>query len=126
MESYSTDNGIYTSMEFTRELHGKVQGINNSVVGGHHHNGVKENAINNVLILSRTMTINDAIRWPDVSQKSLWPMAMYHAVNLHDHTPHISSGMYIEKLWTRYKYYHSALQNDNPRGLPAYVLEPSL
>ena len=40
VESYSTDNGIYTSKGFTKEFHGKFQGISNSVLGGHHHNGV--------------------------------------------------------------------------------------
>ena len=40
VDIYPKDNGIYTSKEFTRELHGKVQGINHIVVVVHHHNGV--------------------------------------------------------------------------------------
>ena len=40
VDIYSTDNGIYTSKDFTIELHVKVQGIRHSGVGGQHHNGV--------------------------------------------------------------------------------------
>ena len=40
VESYYTDNGIYTSKEFIIELHDKDQGIGNNEVGGHHHNGI--------------------------------------------------------------------------------------
>ena len=40
VESYSTYNGIYTSKEFTRDLHVKGQVIKHSEVVGNHHNGV--------------------------------------------------------------------------------------
>ena len=49
VDRYSTDSGIYPSKYFTRGLHGEVQGIRRSTVGGYHHNGVAENAINNVV-----------------------------------------------------------------------------
>ena len=35
VESYLPDNGIHTSKDFTRNLHGKGHGINNIGVGGH-------------------------------------------------------------------------------------------
>ena len=62
VESYSTDNGIYMSKEFTRDMYRKVQGIRHSVVEGYHHNGVAENVIKNVVIIARTMMIHDALR----------------------------------------------------------------
>ena len=76
VDSYFTDNGIYTSKNFTRELHGKVQGISHSVVGGSHSNGVLENAINNVVIISRNMMIHYELIWSDSINNSLWPMSM--------------------------------------------------
>ena len=45
VESYSTNNDIYNSKYFNRDLHGKVQIIRHILVGCHHHNGVAENAI---------------------------------------------------------------------------------
>ena len=47
VRAYCTDNGVYTSKEFVAELASKGQGIKHSGVGGHHHNGVAENAIKN-------------------------------------------------------------------------------
>ena len=64
LESYPTDISLYIAKGFTTELHVKGQGIRNSIVGGHHHNGVVANAIKNVDIISRTMMIHDALRWP--------------------------------------------------------------
>ena len=40
VESYSTDNGIYNSKDFTRYFNGKGQGIRHIGVGGNHHNGL--------------------------------------------------------------------------------------
>ena len=37
--NYQTDNGIYTSQEFLKEMIEKGQGLKHSGVGGHHHNG---------------------------------------------------------------------------------------
>ena len=94
MERCSTDNFIYTSKEFTRELNGKGQLIRHSRVGGHYHNVVEYNSIKNVVRISIIMMIHDALSWYDASEKSLWTMSMAHYVHLHNHTPHISSGMY--------------------------------
>ena len=67
VERYSTDNGKYTSKEFTRELHVKGQGTIHIGVGVRHHNGVEENTINNLVIITRTMMIHAALRWHDTS-----------------------------------------------------------
>ena len=67
LESYSIDNGIQISKEFTRYLHEKGQGIRHSGVGGQHKNSAADNAINNVVIISRTMIIYAGLRWPDDS-----------------------------------------------------------
>ena len=60
------------------------------------------------------MMINAALRWTAARDKSLWTMAMDHAVQLHNHTTHISSVMSPEEFSTRYKSYHSAIQNAQP------------
>ena len=89
VESYSTYNGIYTSKEFTRYLHGKGQLIRERGVGGRNHNGVSENEIRNVVLIAKNIMINAALIWPYDNNKSLLPMAMSHAVHLHNRNPHI-------------------------------------
>ena len=125
-ESYFTYNCIYNSKEFNRDMHVKVQIIRHSGVGGNYHNRVAYSGIKNVVRISRTMIIHASLRWSDASGKSLWTMDMSHAVNLHNHTPHISRCMSPEEVWKGSKYPHSDLHNTNPWGCPAYVLEQIL
>ena len=126
VKAYRTDNGVYTSKEFTNELEQEGQGIKHSGVGGHHHNGVAENAIKNVQRKARTMMIHAALRWPDQSERQLWPLALDYAVYLHNHTPREATGLSPEKIWTRSKSSHSALQHARVWGCPVYVLDPRL
>ena len=124
VERYYTDSYIYTSKDFTRDLHVKVQVISNSGVVGHHYNGVTYNAIKNVVRISITIIIRASMRWHDASEKNLWPMAMAHDVHLHNHTPKMSSCVSPEEVLTSSKSSHSALHNAHPWVFPAYVLEP--
>ena len=73
---------IYTAKDFTQHLADKNQSITFSGVGGHHHNGVAENAIKNVVRSARTMMIHAALRWPEKMEKELWPLALQHSVYL--------------------------------------------
>ena len=71
LESYPTDISLYIAKGFTTELHVKGQGIRNSIVGGHHHNGVVDNSINRVDRIYITMIILDVLRWTDTSENIL-------------------------------------------------------
>ena len=62
VESYYTYNGIYTYKEFSRDMHGKGQGIRHSGVGGHNKNGVTDNAIKNVVRIAINMMIHAVMR----------------------------------------------------------------
>jgi hypothetical protein len=96
------------------------QGVKHSGLGDHHHNGVA------IVRLARTMMIHAALIWPDISEKEIWPMAMHHAIHIHNQTPKISSGMSPEGVWCSSKSTHSALRNAHPWGFPVYVLNPRL
>jgi hypothetical protein len=124
IKGYNTDNGIYTAAEFQAELAKLEQSIRYSGVGGHHHNGVAENAIKNVVRSARTLMIHAALRWPEQSEKELWPLALDHAVWLHNHTPRQDSGYSPEELWCKSKSYHTDLQRMHVWGCPVYVLDP--
>jgi len=124
--SYHTDNGIYQSNEFLKELHSKGQGIKMSGVSAQFQNGVAENAIKTTVARARTMMLHAALRWPDVKDQNLWPYALSHAAYLHNQTPDQASGWSPVELWTRSKADHTQLQNLHVWGSPAYVLEPTL
>ena len=126
VKSYCTDNGIYTSHDFMEELAKNDQTIRMSGVGAHHHNGVAENSIKNVVRTSRTMMIHAALRWPEHADKKLWPLALQHAAFLHNHTPREDSGLSPEEIWTGSKSSHSHLMNAKPWGCPVYVLDPRI
>jgi hypothetical protein len=126
VKDYRTDNGIYTSREFARELETKGQGITHSGVGGHHHNAVAENNIGHIVRSARTMMIHAALRWPAGMDKDLWPLAMSHAVHIYNHTPKQDSGLSPMELWTRTKSSHSVILNARPWGCVGYVLDPRL
>ena len=124
---YQTDNGVYTAKEFLNELLECGQGIKHSGVGGHHHNGAAENAIKNTTRKAATMMIHAALRWPDQAEKDLWPLALDHAVYLHNHTPQKAlGGRCPEEIWTQSTSSHTALSNARVWGCPAYVLDPRL
>ena len=46
---YWSNNGVYTSANFMKELATKVQGINMIDIGSHHHNGGEEASIKTVV-----------------------------------------------------------------------------
>jgi hypothetical protein len=120
---YHTDNGIYTSQEYLKELHSKGQGRSLSAVGTHHHNGVAEASIKHVIARARTMQIHADLCWPDASNRELWPMALAHAVSLHN-TPNMKTGRSPEEVWTRSHSTHSRLCNVHVWGCPLYILDP--
>jgi hypothetical protein len=126
MRDYCTDNGIYTCKEFSAELLSKGQGIKHSGVGGHHHNTVAENSIKTIVRTARTMMIHSALRWPEHNESELWPLALSHAVSLHNSTPHMLSRLSPAEIWSRSKSSHSGLLNAHPWGCPVYVLKPQL
>ena len=68
-------------------------------MGGHHHNGVAENAIKNTVRTARTMMIYAALRWPEHNERDLWPLALTHAVHLHNKLPSMDSQLTPNEVW---------------------------
>ena len=126
VKEYNTDNGVYTSKEFTTQLENQQQAIRLSGVGAHHQNGPAENAIKNISRRARIYMLHAAIRWPDHYSKSLWPLAMSHAVHMHNHIPRRQDGLCPVEIWSRSKSNYSQLTNAHPWGCPVYVLDPRL
>ena len=121
-----SDNGIFASKEFMRELGEKGQGLTLSGVSAQFQNGAAENGIKLVVRNARTMMLHVALRWPGCAEKDLWPMALSHAIHLWNHTPKMESGISPVEIFTRTKSDCQALRNSHPWGCPVYVLAPKL
>jgi len=126
IQEYHTDNGVYQSSAFQEALRENYQTIRYSGVGAKWQNGVAENAIKIVTTRARTMMIHAALHWPDIDDKSLWPMAVSYAAHLYNSTPRHSTGIAPIEVFTGTKSTHSSLKNAHVWGCPVYVLEPSL
>ena len=126
VQAYHTDNGVFTSKEFMKELAEKGQGLTLSGVSAQFQNGAAENGIKIVVRYARTMMLHAALRWPGFAERDLWPMALSHAVHLYNQTPRQESGLAPIELFTSTKSEHKYLLNSHPWGCPVYVLEPRL
>ena len=126
VKEYRTDNGIYASKTFGESLAHFNQKISFSGVGGHHHNGAAEATIGSVTRRARTIMFHASLLWPDVDYTVLWPLALQHAVYLHNHTPSSKTCLSPIELWTQSKNSLSGITNAHPWGCPVYVLQPKL
>ena len=126
VQAYHTDNGIFTSKEFMRELAEKGQGIKFSGVSAQFQNGAAENAIKIVVRNARTMMIHATLRWPGFVEKDLWPQALSHAAYLYNITPKMETGVSPISVFTKTMQDSNSLRNSHTWGCPVYVLTPKL
>ena len=127
VQSYRADNGsAFTSAQFQADLARKSQDMTRSGRGVHSQNGVAERAIQTVTSIARTMMIHSAIHWPAVADSSLWPMALQHAIYLHNRFPLKGVGHSPYELATYQRFERRKLMDVHVWGAPAYVLDPRI
>ena len=127
VRNYHGDNGsAFTSREFNRHILDMEQGFTFSGVGAHHQNGVAERAIRTVVTRARVMMLHAALRWPAMTDASLWPMALSHSVHLWNITPKEESGLAPLEIFASSKFQFPIVQGQHVWGCPVYVLDPRL
>jgi hypothetical protein len=127
IQRYHGDNGAaFTSHDFTRHIIDMKQGLSFSGVGAHHQNGVAERTIRTVVTRARVMMLHAAMRWPEVVDASLWPMALSHATYLWNITPRRESGLAPLEIFSGSKFQYPVVQKQHVWGCPTYVLDPRL
>ena len=126
VRDYYTDNGIYTLKDFATELASNCQLIKHSGVVGHHNNGFTENYIKHIVRTACNITIYATLHWTDHNHRELCPLALIHALYLHNKIPSQSSHLTPHEVWSCSKSSFSALINVHPWGCPVYVLKPQL
>ena len=123
-ENYRADqHSSFKSAAFRDHLSKFEQTIRFAGTGGHHSNGMAEKAIQDIMASARTMMLHAAILWPDVADAQLWPMAVDHAVFIHNHLPRQDNGLSPADLFTKQRWPHAKFHDLHVFGCPVYVLD---
>ena len=126
-QEYLSDNGsAFTSKEYMAHLRQFSQISRFAGVGAHHHNGVAERAIQTIMSIAKTMMLHAAIHWPNMTDASLWPMVVQHAVFLHNHVPSPSTGLCPHDLFFKTRWSQAKFHDLHVWGCPVYVLDKTL
>ena len=72
------------------------------------------------------MMLHSAIHWPDVADASLWPMAVQHAVFLHNHMPNQTTGLAPVDVFTKSRWQQHKFHDLHVWGCPVYVLDKTI
>jgi hypothetical protein len=73
-----------------------------------------------------TMMLHSAVHWPDVADAALWPMAVTHAVFLHNHVPHLATGLCPSDVFTKSRWEQRKYHDLHVWGCPVYALEKAI
>ena len=126
-QAYLSDNGgSFTSAEYSKKVAASEQALRFAGVGAHHQNGNAERAIQTIMSVARTMMLHAAIHWPDVADTALWPMAVAHAVFLHNHVPNPTTGLAPGDVFTKSRWEQRKFHDVHVWGCPVYVLDSKI
>ena len=126
-QRYRSDNAsVFHSHEYKRHLEQFSQTQRFAGVGQHHANGIVEKTIQDIQSTARTMLVHLAIHWPDQADLALWPMAIDHAVFLHNHMPDTNTGLSPMDKFSRQRWPHSKYHDIHVFGCPTYVLNKKI
>ena len=76
IKSYHADNGRFAERSFMDDIKRCLQRITFCGVGAHHQNGITENAIKQLTLISRTLLVHAQNHWPEYISTMLWPFAL--------------------------------------------------
>lgn len=127
VKEYLTDSGsAFTSKGFAEHLSQYRQTTSFAGTGAHHQNAIAERAIRTIMSIARTMMLHAAIHWPEMSDATLWPLAVQYAVFLYNHVPDHTTGLSPTDLFTRTRWPQRKLQDLHVFGCPVYVLDKKI
>jgi hypothetical protein len=91
--------------------------------GGHHHNGITEKAIQDVMYIARVQLLHAVIYWPEVANAQLWPVSVHLSEYIHKHMHRSDSGLSPHDLFTCQRWPHYKFHDLHAFGCPTYVLD---
>ena len=114
VKHYHADNGRFVERSFTNDCKASTQRITFFGVGAHHQNGIAENKIKQLTLISWTLLVHAQNHWPEYISMMVCPFALKAAqdclnqlnVNLDGTTPDMTfSGVAAKNL--RLHYFHT-------------------
>ncbi len=70
--------------------------------------------------------LHSAVHWPDVADATLWPMAVTHAVFLHNHVHDLATGLCPSDVFTKSRWEQRKYHDLHVWGCPVYALEKAI
>ena len=77
--SYRADNGCFADAGFQKAITDANQSITFCAVGAHHQNGIVEQRIKELTLISWTLLLHAKQHWPDYITTMMWPFALKEA-----------------------------------------------
>ncbi len=81
IKGYHADNGRFSEQKFREEVERCNQQLHLCTVGAHHQNGIVEQAIKDLTLITCTLLLHAKRHWPEMISTMLWPMALKGAEN---------------------------------------------
>ena len=95
-------------------------------VHSHHYKELQRKAIQTIMSIARSMMLHSAIHWPEVSNLSLWPMAVQYATYICNKVPDPSTGFCPDNLLTKTRWKQRKFHDLHVWGCPLYVLDKTI
>jgi hypothetical protein len=125
VHSYHSDNGVFAAQTFAKEIEDNFKIFKFSGAYAHHQNGATECLIGTLFNYALTMLLHSKIRWNEVIDSYLWPMAVEYARWVYNHMLRDTDIAPIDVL-NKGKNQRGTLINAHVFGCPGYVLDPKL
>ena len=79
------------------------------------------------MAMAGTMLLHAATQWPDIaSDPTTWPLAVRHAVYIHNQIMSVKAGLSPMELWSKTRFPMQKQLSLHVWGCPVYVLEKNL
>ena len=126
VKHYHAENGHFAERSFTNDCKASTQRITFCGIGAHHQNGIAENKIKQLTLISQTLLVHVQNHWPKYISTMLWPFALKAAqdrlnqldVNLDGTTPDMRFSAVAAK--------NLRLRDFHTFGCPCYVINSHL
>lgn len=126
IKHYHADNGIFSSIEFMKEIRDKGQTISFCAVNAHHQNGRAEKRIRDLQEAARTMMLHAQLRWPQAITNNLWPFAIRMANEVSNFAPILGNETVSPmEMFTQVEI-SPRVKHSHTFGSPVYVLDQKL
>ena len=76
VNDYHAANGRFAERSFTNDCKESTKRITFCGIGAHHQNGIAENTIKKLTLISWTLFVHAQNYWPEYISTMLWPFAL--------------------------------------------------